>query len=87
MADEPAAGGPDLSPRLGRLAPRLRLATPLVTGLVHFAEAIDAMLIAEGVETVAERDALLRLGVRYGQGFLLGRPAPAAAVLDAALSG
>jgi EAL domain-containing protein (putative c-di-GMP-specific phosphodiesterase class I) len=55
----------------------------LVTGLVHFAEAIDAMLIAEGVETVAERDALLRLGVCYGQGYLLGRPAPATAALDA----
>ncbi len=50
----------------------------LVTGLVHFAEAIDATLIAEGVETPAERDALLLLGVRYGQGYLLGRPAPAA---------
>lgn len=49
----------------------------LVTGLVHFAAAIDAVLIAEGVETPAERDALLSLGVRFGQGFLLGRPAPA----------
>jgi EAL domain-containing protein (putative c-di-GMP-specific phosphodiesterase class I) len=49
----------------------------LVTGLVHFAAGIDAMLIAEGVETTAEREALLRLGVKVGQGFLLGRPAPA----------
>jgi PAS domain S-box-containing protein len=49
----------------------------LVTGLVHFAAAIDAVLIAEGVETPAERDALLGLGVRFGQGYLLGRPAPA----------
>lgn len=54
----------------------------LVTGLVHFAEAIDATLIAEGVETRAERDALLALGVRYGQGYLLGRPAPAAAAVE-----
>jgi EAL domain-containing protein (putative c-di-GMP-specific phosphodiesterase class I) len=50
----------------------------LVTGLVHFAEAIAAVLIAEGVESPAERDALLGLGVRFGQGYLLGRPAPAA---------
>jgi PAS domain S-box-containing protein len=49
----------------------------LVAGLVHFAGAIDVMLIAEGVETVAERDALLRLGVDVGQGFLFGRPATA----------
>ena len=48
-----------------------------MTGLVHFAEGIDAMLIAEGVETPAERDTLIRLGVHVGQGFLLGRPAPA----------
>ena len=49
----------------------------LVTGLVHFAGGIDAMLIAEGVETVAERDTLIGLGVHVGQGFLLGRPVAA----------
>jgi EAL domain-containing protein (putative c-di-GMP-specific phosphodiesterase class I) len=53
----------------------------LVAGLVHFAGAIDVMLIAEGVETTAERDSLIRLGVRVGQGYLFGRPAPAATVL------
>ena len=47
----------------------------LVTGLVHFAGAIDSVLVAEGVETAAERDALLELGVRVGQGFFLGMPA------------
>ncbi|MGZ9277075.1 MAG: EAL domain-containing protein, partial [Candidatus Limnocylindrales bacterium] len=45
----------------------------LATGLVHFAQKIDAMLIAEGVETAAERDTLLGLGIRAGQGFLFGR--------------
>jgi PAS domain S-box-containing protein len=52
----------------------------LVAGLVHFANEIKVMLIAEGVETDAERETLLRLGVRVGQGYLLGRPAPAADV-------
>lgn len=47
----------------------------LVAGLVHFAQAIDVMLIAEGVETAAERDTLIRLGIVVGQGFLFGRPA------------
>jgi PAS domain S-box-containing protein len=47
----------------------------LVAGLVHFARAIDVLLIAEGVETTAERDTLLRLGIQVGQGFLFGRPA------------
>ena len=38
------------------------------------------MLIAEGVETEDERQTLLGLGVHVGQGYLLGRPAPAADV-------
>jgi PAS domain S-box-containing protein len=48
----------------------------LVAGLVHFADTIDVMLVAEGVETTAERATLLGLGVRAGQGFLFGRPLP-----------
>jgi EAL domain-containing protein (putative c-di-GMP-specific phosphodiesterase class I) len=46
----------------------------LVAGLVHFAERVDLTLIAEGVEIAAERNALLRLGVRIGQGYHFGRP-------------
>lgn len=46
----------------------------LVTMLVHFAEQTGARLVAEGIETETEREALLGLGVRYGQGYLLGRP-------------
>lgn len=32
-------------------------------------------VIAEGIETVGELEALMEMGVEYGQGFLLGRPA------------
>ena len=46
----------------------------LVAGMVHFADRIDAHLVAEGVETAAERAALLKAGIRMGQGYLLGRP-------------
>jgi PAS domain S-box-containing protein len=46
----------------------------LVAGMVHFAAASGCELIAEGIETEQERRALMRLGVRLGQGFLLGRP-------------
>ncbi len=46
----------------------------LVAGLVHFAGRVGLSLIAEGVETTFERDALLQLGVRTGQGYLFGRP-------------
>jgi EAL domain-containing protein (putative c-di-GMP-specific phosphodiesterase class I) len=49
----------------------------LVAGIVYFAERTRCRLIAEGVETPGERDRLQRLGVEYGQGFLLARPAPA----------
>ncbi|PPK94267.1 EAL domain-containing protein (putative c-di-GMP-specific phosphodiesterase class I) [Kineococcus xinjiangensis] len=48
----------------------------LIRSLVGFAAEIGADLIAEGIETQAEREALLDLGVPLGQGYLLGRPAP-----------
>jgi EAL domain-containing protein (putative c-di-GMP-specific phosphodiesterase class I)/CheY-like chemotaxis protein len=49
----------------------------LVAGIVYFAERTRCRLIAEGVETAGERERLQRLGVEFGQGFLLARPAPA----------
>ena len=48
----------------------------MVAGLVHFAANTGCHLIAEGIETEAERTALVDLGVHLGQGFLLGRPQP-----------
>jgi EAL domain-containing protein (putative c-di-GMP-specific phosphodiesterase class I) len=35
-------------------------------------------VIAEGIETPAQLAALRELGVELGQGYLVGRPAPAA---------
>jgi EAL domain-containing protein (putative c-di-GMP-specific phosphodiesterase class I) len=49
----------------------------LIAGMVHFANEIGCVLVAEGIETEAERRALRRLGVSFGQGYLLGRPVPA----------
>jgi EAL domain-containing protein (putative c-di-GMP-specific phosphodiesterase class I)/CheY-like chemotaxis protein len=46
----------------------------LVSGLVYFATKTGSELIAEGVETENEALILQELGIRYGQGFLLGRP-------------
>ena len=51
----------------------------LVAGIVYFARKSGCQLIAEGIETEAERDQLRLLGVELGQGYLLGRPAPASA--------
>ena len=49
----------------------------LTHGLKAFAHAAGALLIAEGVESGAERVELARLGVPFGQGYYFGRPAPA----------
>jgi EAL domain-containing protein (putative c-di-GMP-specific phosphodiesterase class I) len=46
----------------------------LVAGMRQFARSTGCELIAEGVETEAERAALVGLGIRLAQGFLLGRP-------------
>jgi diguanylate cyclase len=34
------------------------------------------LVVAEGIETVDERDAVVELGCDFLQGFLLARPAP-----------
>jgi EAL domain-containing protein (putative c-di-GMP-specific phosphodiesterase class I) len=49
----------------------------LIAGMVYFSRQTDCVLIAEGIETEAERRTLRQLGVGFGQGFLLGRPGPA----------
>lgn len=46
----------------------------LASALVAFAGNTGSLLIAEGIETPEERRALMELGVRFGQGYLLGRP-------------
>jgi PAS domain S-box-containing protein len=50
----------------------------LVAGMVHFATESGCTLVAEGIETESELEALRRLGLHLGQGYLLGRPASAA---------
>ncbi len=47
----------------------------LAHALVRFSHDIGATIVAEGVETQAELDTLLDLGVDCAQGFLLARPA------------
>jgi EAL domain-containing protein (putative c-di-GMP-specific phosphodiesterase class I) len=51
----------------------------LIVGLLHFARATNCWIIAEGVETEAERITLSGLDITFGQGYLFGRPAGAAA--------
>ena len=49
----------------------------MVAGMAHFARNSGCELIAEGIETEAELDELIRLGVPLGQGYLFGKPGPA----------
>jgi diguanylate cyclase (GGDEF)-like protein len=68
----------------------LKIAKPFVDGLegdghdasfigviVELARKLGLDVIAEGIETPAQLDALRDLGVEFGQGFLIGRPAVA----------
>lgn len=48
----------------------------LAGSLMTFGAEIGAQVVAEGIENQREQTVLRRLGVRYGQGFHLGRPAP-----------
>lgn len=52
----------------------------VVRAMVDMARALNLDLVAEGVETDAQRVALLGLGITSGQGWLFGRPAPAVAL-------
>lgn len=46
----------------------------LTRGILEVAREIDAVVIAEGVETQAEFDCLMELGVDAGQGYFICRP-------------
>jgi EAL domain-containing protein (putative c-di-GMP-specific phosphodiesterase class I) len=52
-------------------APRCRAIVRAIVAMVH---ALEADLVAEGVETRAQLDALAEMNCRYAQGYLIGRP-------------
>jgi len=47
----------------------------IVEGVARMCDAMGIIVIAEGIETESELDALRAAGIRYAQGFLLARPA------------
>ncbi|MDQ1633007.1 MAG: hypothetical protein QOC80_2979, partial [Frankiaceae bacterium] len=49
----------------------------IVASVVSLARAIGLAVVAEGIETVAQRRWLIDIGCTLGQGFLFGRPVPA----------
>ncbi len=48
----------------------------MARALKTFADKMDSQIIAEGIEREGERQACVELGLHYGQGYLLARPAP-----------
>jgi len=50
----------------------------VVAAVIAMARALEMDVVAEGIETTEQRDALMALGCEFGQGYLLGRPAPIA---------
>jgi diguanylate cyclase (GGDEF)-like protein len=55
----------------------------MVTAIVQLANGMGITTVAEYVETPSLRARLAQLGVQFGQGFAIGRPAPLQDVLDA----
>ncbi|MBX3199103.1 MAG: EAL domain-containing protein [Labilithrix sp.] len=47
----------------------------LVSAIVVLCRELDAMVVAEGIETAEELEAVQEAGARFGQGYLLARPA------------
>ncbi len=47
----------------------------IVDGVIRIADALGITVIAEGIETIGEYDALRASGIRHIQGYLLARPA------------
>ena len=55
----------------------------LVRAIQVLADSLQMKVIAEGIEEESQRQALLRVGCRYGQGFLFATPQPASTWLSA----
>ena len=60
----------------GLHGPEAQSTRALVEGVLSLARTLGIETIGEGIETEAQRDTLFELGCDYGQGYLLGRPAP-----------
>jgi len=60
-------------------------AQAMLSAIVRLAQAMGLRTVAECVESDAIRDIVRQLGVEFGQGFSIGRPAPLEKVISAVL--
>jgi EAL domain-containing protein (putative c-di-GMP-specific phosphodiesterase class I) len=56
----------------------------VVRTMLELARALGLRVVAEGVETPAQRDALRQMGCEMAQGYLFGRPMDAETVFGSA---
>lgn len=54
----------------------------IVRTIIELARVLGMDVVAEGIETVEQYQILLKLGCRFGQGFLFGRPMTAEAIAE-----
>lgn len=47
----------------------------ITASIINLARTLDIEVVAEGIETIAQRDLLRAMGCRIGQGYLIGKPA------------
>ncbi|HAI58782.1 MAG TPA: hypothetical protein DCM32_02770 [Xanthomonadaceae bacterium] len=57
---------------------------PIVRAIVAMASSLELEVVSEGIETEEQRQTLWALGIRQGQGYHFGRPAPLQHWLDTA---
>ena len=55
---------------------------PICTAVTQLGRSLGLEIVAEGIETRTQADVLERLGCEWGQGYLFGRPAPAASFIE-----
>ena len=48
----------------------------IIAAVLGLGRALELDVVAEGIETEAQRQTLLDMGCHYGQGFYFGRPQP-----------